>query len=278
MQPEMPRLAFLPLERTLIHERHDDQRTLPLIHRIRTSGVFRNPPVVAPFLDGSLRHMVLDGANRITALREMGIPHALVQVVEPGDPGLRLQNWSHIVWELGPERFLEGLRAVPGLQLKPLEDRETTPDLVSDCGLAHVQLPGGEIFSLCCTGRRLEERVACLNAVVDSYRERARLDRANTASILPLAHIYPNLSGMVVFPNFILPDVMRLAGAGYLLPSGITRFTISPRVLHLNYPLEELQSSQPLDEKNERLQRWIHDRLAHKGVRYYAEATILFDE
>jgi len=53
---------------------------------------------------------------------------------------------------------------------------------------------------------------------------------------------------------------------------------VSPRALHLNYPLEELAADRPLEEKNEALQRWIQERIARKGVRYYAEATVLFDE
>jgi hypothetical protein len=82
----------------------------------------------------------------------------------------------------------------------------------------------------------------------------------------------------VVFPNFKIDDILKLAGAGYLLPTGITRFTVSPRALHVNYPLFELASSKPLAEKNADLQEWIQKRMAQKGVRYYAEATFLYDE
>jgi hypothetical protein len=79
-------------------------------------------------------------------------------------------------------------------------------------------------------------------------------------------------------PSFSVQDVLRLAGEGYLLPTGITHFTISPRALHLNYPLSQLSSHQPVEDKNTALQKWIQDRLNHIGIRYYAEATFLFDE
>jgi len=82
----------------------------------------------------------------------------------------------------------------------------------------------------------------------------------------------------VIFPRFDIDHVMQLAGAGYLLPTGVTRFTVSPRALHINYPLSELQVDKPLEEKNAALQAWMQERLARKGVRYYAEATYLFDE
>lgn len=278
MNLEIPQLSFLPVEKLLIHERHDNQRTLPLVQRMRASGVFRNPPIVTPLGDGSGGYMVLDGANRATALRQMSFPHCLAQVVQPDDPGLKLYNWNHIVWELTPQRFLDGLQAIAGLSLKPVQDRQAQPDLHSECGLAIIQLPGGEVYSVCCGEQSLEGRVAALNAIADSYRERARLDRTSAEDILPLAHIYPNLGGLVNFPNFSLQDILALTAQGGHLPSGVTRFTIAPRVLHLNYPLAELESPRSAEEKNADLDRWIKEKLARKHVRYYAEPTILFDE
>jgi hypothetical protein len=94
----------------------------------------------------------------------------------------------------------------------------------------------------------------------------------------PLIPIYPQLCGLVIFPKFTINDLLVLAADGYLLPTGITRFIISPRALHLNYPLGELASSESLDTKNEKLQRWLMDQIARKHVRYYAESTFLFNE
>ena len=70
----------------------------------------------------------------------------------------------------------------------------------------------------------------------------------------------------------------KLAGQGIVLPTGITRFTVSPRVLHLNYPLHELSSAKPIEYKQEFLDQWVGQRVKNKGVRLYTEATFLFDE
>jgi hypothetical protein len=83
---------------------------------------------------------------------------------------------------------------------------------------------------------------------------------------------------LVIFPRFRVRDILDLAGAGYLLPTGITRFTVAPRALHLNYPLKELAANKTLEEKNSELRTWIQERIASKGIRYYAEPTFLFDE
>jgi hypothetical protein len=278
MIQEIPQLSFISLDKLVIHERHDDERTLPLIKRIRSSGVFRNPPIVAPLQDGTDRYMVLDGANRTTALKEMDYPDALVQVVQPDDPGLSLQNWNHVVWELSQKRFLSGIRQIPGIRCVLTQEGAAEPNLSDECGSAIFQLANGKVYAVCTEAKDLEKRVDILNAVVDSYRERARLDRTSIREIAPLIDIYPRICGLVLFPHFKIEDVLRLASKGYLLPSGITRFTISPRALHLNYPLEELAAHKPLEEKNEALEKWLQERLARKGVRYYAEPTFLFDE
>jgi hypothetical protein len=278
MQAELPTLTFLPLDALIIHERHDDQRSRPLITRMRNSGVFRNPPIVSPLKDSSGRHMVLDGANRTVALQEMGFQHVLVQVVQPDHPGLTLQNWNHVIWELSPVRFLSGIHDLPEIRMTPEEDPNAEPDLFSDCGLALVRSCNARNYKLCTEAEDLETRVEQLNEIVNSYKDRARLDRTSTRDVNLLGQIYPQFSGLVIFPNIKIEDVMQLASKGYLLPSGITRFTISPRALHLNYPLEELASDAPLEVKNQRLHKWLQERLEHKRVRYYAESTFLFDE
>jgi len=278
MHTNLPKLTFLPVTDLITHERHDDQRTRPLIIRIRNSGVFRNPPIVSPLHDGSGRYMVLDGANRVTALREMDFPHVLVQVVDPDDPGLNLQNWNHVVWELNPQRFLNGIRAISEIRLSPTHEEITEPSLEGDCHLALIRSCKGHAYTICTQADNLEIRVELLNRIVDSYKERSRLDRTSSQDVEKLAQIYPQLSGVVIFPPFKIQDVLRLAGEGYMLPSGITRFTIAPRVLHLNYPLEELQADRPIARKNEDLNRWLQERLEKKNVRYYAEPTFLFDE
>jgi len=63
-----------------------------------------------------------------------------------------------------------------------------------------------------------------------------------------------------------------------LLPAGSTRFTISPRALHVNYPLEELAAEKSLEEKDNKLQEWLQKKLETKSVRYYEEPTYLFNE
>ena len=91
MATNLPKLQILSTESLIPHEWHDDSRTKPLIERLRASGVLRNPPIVTPFDDSSGRFMVMDGANRSSAFKQMGLPHILAQVVQEDDPGVQLQ-------------------------------------------------------------------------------------------------------------------------------------------------------------------------------------------
>jgi L-serine kinase (ATP) / ParB family transcriptional regulator, heme-responsive regulator len=277
MIPELPDLRFLRIDSVIIHEWHDEQRTPPLIEKIREGGLFRNPPIVTPLQDDSSRYMVLDGANRVTALRSMGFPDVLVQVVEPEHPGLRLENWNHVLWEMDSKVLLSDIRSIQDVNPVLMED-QGQPNIMDDCGLALVQVPRGKKFTLCTDAEELVVKVALLNAIVDCYKDRCKLDRTMARDIHELEDVYPDLSGLIIFPQFKIQDVLVLAGQGYLLPTGITRFTVSPRALHVNYPLYELAADKPLEEKNDALQRWVQMRINKKGVRYYAEPTFLYDE
>jgi len=275
MIPTLPTLRILSLDKLILHEDHDMQRTLPLVEKLRAQGILRNPPIVMPLLDGSGRYMVLDGANRFTSLKEMEFPHIVAQVVDANDPHVTLQTWNHVVWGLRPKRLLEDLRSVRDIELKKVNIQKSLdpPDTVP----AQVRLLGGSVY-MAYTPSDLIGKVDALHGVVNCYKERASLDRTSQTLVEGFKTIYPDLTALVIFPRFDIPSVLALAGQGAILPAGITRFTVSPRALHLNYPLHELSSGKPLEYKEAYLQRWVEERVKRKGVRYYAEATFLFDE
>ncbi len=275
---DLPFLAVLPIDKLLLHERHDQQRSPHLLESLRSSGVLRNPPIVAPLHDRTGRYMVLDGAHRVQAVEVLGLQHILAQVVEPDDPRLELSPWNHVLWEWDSAELLERVRSIPLLEVCDCEDERACLELINKQAIALIRIPGAKAHSVRPPKIDLFTRVTFLNAVVDRYKDRARMDRTKIEDVDTLAKLYPSLTALVVLPAFRVEEVLYLAGAGHLLPTGSTRFTISPRALHVNYPLEELRSENTLEEKDAFLQKWIQDRITRKGVRYYAEATFLFDE
>src|SRR5512137_70699 len=117
---EIPRLQFVAAGDLVLHEQHDASRTNPLAERLRRDRVLKNPPVVAP-INGDARFVVLDGANRTTALAQLGVPHVVVQVVDYDDPELVLDTWYHLVSGFPRAEFNRLLEELIGVCLEPAE-------------------------------------------------------------------------------------------------------------------------------------------------------------
>jgi hypothetical protein len=127
-------------------------------------------------------------------------------------------------------------------------------------------------------GLNVHEQNQLLNSLVDTYKTRGQLHRAMTDSLDEARQLYPNITGVVIFPQYDAFEILSLARDGELLPAGLTRHLIQGRVLRVNYPLEDLRSIESLEEKNARLRDWLRRKMASKEVRFYGEMTFLFDE
>ncbi|RJP55474.1 MAG: hypothetical protein C4583_00495 [Anaerolineaceae bacterium] len=276
MIPNIPTLQILPLKKLILHEDHDIQRTLPLVAKLRAQGILRNPPIVMPLGDGSGRYMVLDGANRVTSLQEMEFPHIVAQVVQADDPHVNLQTWNHVVWGMSSKALMTDLRKIKELDVVKVDTHKSVdaPKYVP----VQIRLPDGKLYMLLESPSDLAHHIHVLHKVVNAYKTRSSLDRTSQTLVDSFKAIYPDLTALVLFPSFKIKTVLKLAGQNIVLPTGITRFTASPRALHLNYPLHELSSGRPIAYKEAYLQHWIQERIKNKGVRQYAEATFLFDE
>ncbi|MBN1305297.1 MAG: hypothetical protein JXA13_12745 [Anaerolineales bacterium] len=276
MSVALPDLQIVPVSRIILHEDHDLQRTLPLIDKLRAQGILRNPPLVMPLEDSTERYMVLDGANRVTALQEMEFPHIVAQVIAPDNPKMHLDTWRHVVWGIDSEDLLKNIREVGGLKLADApkgKKKYLKPDYLP----VEIQLADGRNFLACSAGKGLE-LMAYLHGIVNSYKDKSYLDRTSQTDIEFFRSVHKNLTALFIYPNFSIRDLLQQASEGNLLPSGLTRFTVSPRALHLNYPLHELSSAKPIEYKNKYLKRWIQECVQKKCVRYYAEETFLFDD
>ncbi len=278
MRIHFPRLEMVPTERLLPHEDHDPSRVEPLARRIQAMGVFRDPPIVMPLPFKSGYYMVLDGANRTLACRSLGLPHVLVQVVEAHSPVLRLDSWNHVVWDMPSETLLERLHEALPWDLIPTVPAEALSALEERQALLVVAVPPEQYYVVQHLEIDAPRLIEHLRRVVDIYLHKASIERTGLYDAREIAQWFPQWTGLVVFPTFTVREVFQVIQAGKRFPSGITRFMISPRALRLYYPLEELASEASIEAKNRRLQAWIQERLRQKGVRYYGDTTMLFDE
>ena len=277
---KLPDLRIVPVGALVPHEREDESRAGRLSERFRQSGLLKNPPIVTEALSagGGPCFVVLDGANRVSAARATKLPHVLVQVVRYDDPGMELTTWHHALSGFPVERLERELGKVAGLTLGQeglsharalLARREAIAYVVSDRETA-LTLQGD---------RGLYERNALLNAVVDLYRDRVTFHRVMRDSLSGARARFPDITALIVFPEFHPDEILEIATSGARLPAGITRHVIPWRALRINAPLDVLADpDRSIEDKNSWLKTWIGERVAQKNVRFYEESTVLFDE
>lgn len=270
---ELPDLRVVAGEDVLLHEDADERRVAALAQRLQTEGVVRNPPIVAELGDG--RYVVLDGANRVSALRRLGVPDVLVQVVDYSR--VVLNTWHHLVTGTPAAELERGLGEIPGLSLRPADLEAARRGLAAGDHLAYVVHPEGRV--LCLEGGvGLAERTALLRAVVRLYKGRANIHRVQSDELAGLAPFYTQIAGLVVFPSYRPADILEMARQDAKLPSGITRHLIPLRALRVNTELELLWSDTLRAEKNRWLAEWTRHRLQDRQIRFYEEPTVLYDE
>ena len=276
--PDLPHLQIVPTDRLHPHEHADDQRAEPLKQALRQDGVLKNPPIVLPSDDEQSEYVVLDGANRVTALQMLGIPHALVQIAHPNGDEVHVKTWNHVLLGESSKGVMSLLHSLNGFKLSSAPFEQARQALESGESLVNIVIPPGEAYQIETQGDGLEARIRALDGFVDAYRGKVSFERTSAGKLNGLQDVYPDLACLVVFPAFEVDEVVEGALHGWHFPPGITRFIVSPRALRLNYPLERLEREANLEEKQAELDAWIRDRKRNRRVRYYAESTFLFDE
>jgi hypothetical protein len=262
----LPDLRIVASATLLLHEESDPHRVQRLVHGLTHDGVLRNPPIVAPVGGGS--YVVLDGANRVTALTRLGYPDQLVQVVAYDDAAVGLEVWAHVLQAdvTPPPHPAWRVMAAHDL-LRGLEDGRLACGFVTKAGSRGLAAPAD-----------LPARVAAIARVVSAYARRTRVYRVPPANFATLQERYGSVGAVAVFPRFTKADIVAIARQPTKLPSGISRHIIPGRALRVNVDLALLRDARPASEKQALLEAMIDARLEEHRVRYYPESTVCFDE
>lgn len=264
----LPDLRIVPRGRVFLHEDADPVRVTRLVARLRQEGVLRNPPVAAGVGE---RFVILDGANRVTALARLEAAVVPVQVVDYDDPAVRLDVWRHLILEMSPAESL----ARAGVPLQRTS-REEAAHALRDRRIACYVMTREGTWAVPLSPER--PMAVLLSQVVAVYRGNARIYRVPSEDFDALAREYGESSAVVVFPRLDKADILTIAASDERLPTGITRHLIPARALRLNVPLELLTGGEEPARLHERLQDLIRQRLLDGSVRYYPEGAVLFDE
>jgi L-serine kinase (ATP) / ParB family transcriptional regulator, heme-responsive regulator len=254
-------LRVVPVDAVVPHEEAEPHRVERLMARLEADGRLANPPIVGAAAE---RFVLLDGANRIAALRQLGFEHVIVQVTAADR--LRLDTWYHVVVDIDPDRLLRAVGEVNAVRLDggggvPM----CTLRLVDGRSFAVSPAPGLHPF-------------AALNPLVAAYLAVARIARTTEAEAGAAIADRPDAAALVEFPRLTVDTVFAAARAGHRLPAGITRFIVAGRVIALNAPLAPLRARRPLDDHNAWLDDLIAERRAGGRIRHYPEAVYVLDD
>ena len=268
---ELPELHILALDQIVLHEEADMERVARLVDRFSADGFLKNPPVVGRPPGG--RPVVLDGANRVTALRKLRYPHVLVQELDLFQGGLHLESWHHAVEGIPSETLLEEAAEVEGVEVVEGED----PHISHPTVLARYRFPLGRSVTLR-GSQDLLARVRQLYGITRVYHRFSNFDRVSYSGMEHLKRHYPNLTALISFRRFTLEELNEITARDEKVPSGITRILLPKRALRFNIQLEVLRADLSLAEKEEWLQQTIRQKVTEKAIRFYREPTFFFDE
>ena len=253
----LPVLKIVPVNSLYLHERNDIQRTRRLKRKIAADGVLTNPPIVTPF-SGGKKYIVLDGANRVTAVSLLSLPHIIVQIVDYKKEVI-VQTWNHLVEGEGVVRdilsFLSNREFSSFFQRK---GNVITFSPVQKGNFEKILHFMNELYHL--------YRHASFQRVVESGFPRRQKDRPRGKSIL------------IVYPPFRQEAIVRAVSLGLKVPSGITRHIVHRRALGVDISLSLMRRKISLQEKNAILTRMISRRIHSGHVRVYEEPVVIYND
>jgi hypothetical protein len=264
-------LRVVLLDSILPHEIADPGREARIERRIADEAMLRDPLLVGSVADVA-GLVLLDGTNRRAALEHLGLPLAMVQIIDYANPdAIQLRTWCHAAPVRADDLAARagGLPGVTATSLSPLasQDALSAPDTLAAILDPHRRF----VMRLeTDTGR---ERVASLRAFVDLYEQRMTRVDCEVDAVEERARSLSGGQCLIAFPPVTRGQVVAMALDGTRIPAGITRHVIlGGRALRVNLPLEVLALPDEA-HANEALAR----HLAVLHPRVYGEPTVLFD-
>lgn len=263
-------LKLLPSDIVALHEECEDNRFGRLLERFREENVLYNPLIVA---DLGGEYMLIDGANRFEALKQMECHSILAQVVDYSSPEVILKSWYHFVNEMTLAE-LEGYLHTEGISYTKC-DSARRPELKNS--LVVTSTEGSTLYIT--LSKELEPMLSELSKLNRFYGSKYSYMRIDSdTDITDISSLSSDEGLLVIFPDFSKGDIAAISKLKQKLPAGISRHLIPNRVLHIKILIYALKSGENLEKRNEELQKYIQYKIDTKKVRLYREPILVFDE
>lgn len=242
----VPEIISVPISRVYLHEELQNSRLENVKAEIKKAMTLVNVPVGMRM--GRDDYLLLDGAHRLGAIRELGYDRMPLQVMS--NPP-ELSFWSHLVAN---------------------SDWISTLNQNTDIALTHeskgaiARIQAESFHAFVCPS----DLSSSVMRKVDVLRSLSRL--YETAERIPYWNDVSFITGAQSMVSFVetltLADLAEIALSGRLLPSGVTRIICRGRVLNLNIPLDLCRN-----EFVYQCDRFIQGRL--QNLRFYEESVFV---
>lgn len=268
MKTDIFHLQIIPLADIFVHEEYDQSRTLPLIERLKYDSFIANPIIVASIGEG--KYLQLDGVNRYTAFKRLGLSSILAQIINYHDStSVRLSSWSHLF----PGKLEELLSKIRD---GGIEVNQSSIGSIDPNAFLTIITNQREVYTCFFTGN-LVGKAKILRGIVNEYKKSIARDvmpKSPTPCDIDLLFAeHPETNLMIVFSLFQFSHIIEIVKSGGLLPAGITRHIIQRRCLNVNAPLTLFSPKLSVKEQNEKLEKLFDMR----KFRVYEEPTIYFE-
>ena len=268
-------IKLLKISEIKLHETTETKRLRNIYDRIANNRFLFNPVIVGCH---KKEMILIDGANRLSSLKDIGCKLSIAQVIDYDDRRIKLKNWNHLVYNTDITYFLKYFdrnkikyRFVKYNEGAKIRNSKLCHMLLSDINTDKtvlINLPKG-----------FDNVVKELNAFAKLYFGKYPFDRSEEEITYSDLRKYTRREGILIeFPRFKKHHVINAAKNGRKIPAGITRHILVNRVLHVRYEISKLKDDRDIDFKTKELKKYLISKIDNNKVRQYRESVIVFDE
>ena len=247
-----------------------------IAYEMSNDGCQKNPIAVARLESGG--YVILDGVSRWGAFATLGIKDVLVQVVELGDPQVRLSSWRHLVSGLTASE-LKKIVSLLGLSVEKTSSEELKNDLFSHRDRIVIVLSNRDIYQVLMDRSDLLKFNRKLSEIVVGYSTNAQLVRLPAEQYTD--RMFKNQTrgdAYIILPTYNQSEVNRILESGDLLPPYLACYSFPRRYIGVKLSLNILAEAVSVEEKNRFLDELIRMRLANKRAAFYPQSVFIMND
>lgn len=268
-------LKLLKISDIKLHEDTENKRLRNIFNRISHDKYLNNPVIVAKYDDD---YILIDGANRLSSLEEIGCKLVLAQIIDYKDKAIKLLSWNHFVYEFELSKLIE-LCEKEGWKYEYTTLRNGQKAAAKGINKILASDIEHDKHILITFKNKFEDILKALMKITSLYTGKYNFDRSESDIKIPELKKFSRKKGVLIdFPDFSKEDIVKIARNNLKIPTGISRHILKNRVLHVRYGIKNLLDANNLDKKSKELDKYLYKKIDDNKVRQYKESVIIFDE